>query len=175
MAADHSIREFRPELLPRRGEVIAWASALSVGGTWLLLAGRGQEVSPAVPILAIPLFLIALGISLSNWMDRQTVIQLAEDSVTFSNGLRHAHLKWAEIQQVQVLPAPWGRRVQVTGDQAHFSFRTLGLVKMRAEVRGRTGFAAGEQILQEIIAKGRLQEVERLTAWQPAGRYYVRE
>jgi hypothetical protein len=170
------VRDFRPELVSRRGELVAWGSALLVGGAWLALARSGQGVNPMVPILAVPLFLAALSISLGNWMERNTLLRLDREGVSFQNGLRNVALKWNEIHQVQVVPAQWSRKVRVVGEKGHFSFHTLGEVKVGGELKGRVGFAAGEIILKHILDRSGLREVAHPNAGrQGAGYYYTRE
>jgi hypothetical protein len=142
-----------------------------VGLSWYLLKRNGQSITLMVPLLAVPLFLAALSISLGNWMDRRTILRLDEAGVEFSNGLRHVRLGWEQIRRVSVLESPWGRKVQVLGDAAFFEFRTLGEVKVQGQLKGRVGFAQGEHILGSLIEKAGLHP-----SGGPAGNeVYVRE
>lgn len=165
------MQEFRPELLSRRGELIAWGSTLMVVIGWLVLRLSGQAVPGVVLFLGVFLLLAALSISLGNWMDRHTLIRLDEKGIEFANGLRHVHLPWGEIRQVRVLPSRWGNKVQVFGPRSYFYFRTLGEVKVQGEVKGRMGFEKGEEILRQIILNSHLHLVER----QGEGDYYARQ
>ena len=170
-----AIQEFRPELISRRGELIAWGSALLVGGAWSVLRHSPGYASRLVPILAVPLLIAALSISLGNWMDRHTLLHLDPEGVRFSNGLRHVQLQWDQIQQVRVLPAAWGKKVQVFGERVYFAFFTLGEVKAQGRVLGRTGIAAGESALQCILESAHLHEVHPLSPDRgQEGYYYVR-
>ena len=163
--------EYRPELLPRRGEMIAWGAALLALVAWALLLVLEIPVNFVFKLLAVFLLLSALAISLGNWTDRRTFIRLSADGVHFENGLRRAHLRWDEIRRVQVFPSAWGKKVHVLGEPAHFDFRTLGEVSLDGEIKGRMGFTDGELILQTILKKAALREIE-----QPGkGSYYVRE
>jgi len=164
-------RIYRPIHLSRRGEIIAWGSAVLLAGAWLILRITGQEVNFSVPILAIFVLLSALSISLGNWMDRKTLIKVKENAISFQNGLRDLELAWSEIKEVRVIPARWGKKVQVFGDRRYFAFQTLGEVKVGGEVKGRMGFPEGDEILRQIILKGGLQIVER----PGDGYYYVRQ
>lgn len=47
------------------------------------------------------------------------------------------------------------------GKSSHFSFNTLGEVQFRGELRGRTGFAQGEAILDSVIRSAGLLSVTR--------------
>lgn len=163
-------REYRPELIPRRGEWIAWGSALIVSASWIILRLNERPVFVAVPFLAVTLILAALSISLSNWMDRQTVIRLGEGGLEYDNGLRHVQLTWPEIHQVRVFPSRWGKKIQVFGERVYFSFRTLGEVHLQGELKGRMGFEKGEEILRQIVFSGGLQIMER----EGEESYYVR-
>lgn len=160
-------REYRPELLSRRGEFIAWGCGLLVCAAWLFLVATGNPVHRAIPFLAFFLVLSASGISLGNWMDRNTMIQIFSGGIHYQNGLRNASLKWLEISQVQVFPSNWGKKVRVLGDRSHFDFRTLGEVKISGETKGSMGFSDGELILKQIIEQSQVK-----LSRQDGGSYY---
>jgi hypothetical protein len=155
-------KEYRPELLNRRSELIAWGTAVLVNGAWLFLIFYSHWISYWLPILGIPLFLIAMGISLGNWMDRKTIMKLDENGIYFSNGLRKVKLDWDAIDEVRVLPAQWGQKVQVFGEEAYFAFHTLGEVTSNGRVLGQVGFKDGDRILEWILAKSNLIKREQL-------------
>ena len=143
-------RTYKPELLPRRGEIVAW---ILTGLGWLgviLLVSFGVTWYWAI-LFPTLLLLSALSISFGNWMDRHTVLQLDQAGVAFENGVRRVRFQWGEIVEVQVIPAVWGETIHVVGQSAHFRFNTLGEVKYQGEVRGRTGFAQGRDIFQTIL------------------------
>ena len=167
---------YKPELVSRRSELVAWLSAVLVNGTWIMLLLFGQPLSFWLPLLGIPLLLVSFGMSLSNWVDRKTVLKLDSEGVSFSNGLRNVRFKWLEIQEVRVLPAQWGQKVQVFSENAYFGFHTLGEVTANGKVLGRTGFVDGEQILADILDKAKLGEIEQVDIGdQQEGYYYSRE
>ncbi len=163
-------REFRPELLSRRGEVFAWVCAGLATLGWLVLAWTARPVSPVIPVVAVLLILSALVISLGNWADRSTRIRLDRTGIRFQNGLRKVELPWQDISEVRVIPSQWGKKVHVYGERRGFSFRTLAEVRVQGELKGRFGFAQGDEILRGIILNGGLEIVE-----QPGEEYtYVR-
>ena len=151
---------FTPELLPRRGE---WnAGVFALAATVGLFIIQTWAIVPAwVWIFVAFLYFSALSISLGNWVDRRTHLTLFLGGVAYENGLRRVRLGWDEIETVRVQPARWGRSVQVIGKSSHFSFNTLGEVKFRGELRGRTGFARGDAILDIVIRSAGLLSVTR--------------
>jgi hypothetical protein len=171
MSPEEPTLEYHPELLSRRGELFAWLSALMVISAWIILDVDRQPILRAVPWMAVILALVASGISLSNWMDRQTFIELEPGAIKFANGLRRVRIAWEDIRQVQVFPSAWGKKVRVIAEQAYFEFRTLGEITVQGEVKGRTGFTDGELILQRILEAAHLQETERTAT----GLIYARE
>ena len=151
--------EFRPELISRRGEWTAWGLALVASlGIWLL--NRSGYVPLWAWIFWAFLLFSGVSISLGNWLDRKSVIWLEADGIRFENGLRRVRLRWSEIRKVAVLPSRWGKSVQIIGEKSHFSFKTLGEVKFQGEVRGRTGFSDGQEILDIILHEANLELVE---------------
>ena len=171
-----ALREYRPTLISRRGELIAWISFFLVGTAWVILIFSGQGYCLVVPVLAIILLMAALSISLGNWMDRQTVLNLSKECVSYRNGIRNVEIRWENIQEVQVLPAQWGKKVHVLSDQAHFHFQMLGEVRVHGEIKGQVGFAEGDLILNEIIVRSKLHEIQSSEPDQAeAGVYYARD
>lgn len=151
---------YRPELLPRQGEINAWLFALLASLALGLLHQQG--VVPVFSwIFVIFLLVSALSISLGNWMDRRTVLRLASDGVAFENGLRRVHLMWPQINEVRIRPARWGEQIQVIGEQSHFSFNTLGELQFKGENRAKVGFAQGEEILKEILNASGLSKKQK--------------
>ncbi len=171
MSPEEPTQTYHPELLSRRGELLAWFSALLVISAWIILDVDRQPVMRLVPWMALFLALVASGISLSNWMDRHTFIEVEPGAIKFANGLRRVRIAWTDIRQVQVFPSAWGKKVRVIATQAYFDFRTLGEIKVQGEVKGRTGFTDGDLILQKILESAHLQETERTAS----GYYYARE
>jgi hypothetical protein len=79
-------------------------------------------------------------------------------------------LRWPDVRKVAVLPARWGKAVQVIGDTSHFGFKTLGEVRFQGEVRGHTGFSDGQAILEAILREAGLVLVEE----SDSAYYYAR-
>jgi len=151
---------YKPELLSRRGEYTAWALTFAAA-LGLYFLGLRQAVPFWAWFLGGLLAFSAASISLGNWMDRRTFISLDAGGVKYENGLRRTELSWMDIREVRCAPARWGTSVQVTGGQAHFAFSTLGEMQFQGQVRGRTGFAEGQQVLDEIIKSAGLTRMER--------------
>ena len=156
------VQVHHPELIPRRGEIIAWLLFAAILVTWLSLVMLSRPVHWGLPVLTVFLLLASLSISLGNWSDRNTHLGLDESGIAFTNGLRKVCLKWEEVREVRVHPAVWGKKVQVFGDKSYFDYHTLGEVKYQGEVKGRTGFMQGEAILQHILENSGLQVASQL-------------
>jgi hypothetical protein len=157
---DIGLRIYRPELQPRRSEFVAWGLALaSLAG--LLILNIGGMIFFWVLIFVGFLCFAALSISLGNWMDRKTEIQIDETGVGFQNGLRNVHMDWLAVTTVTTSPSRWGEKVQVVGNKSHFEFNTLGEVTFQQQVQGRVGFPRGNQIKDEILQKSGLTSVAK--------------
>lgn len=141
-----------------------------LAATWIVLDSRGFEVSWGILLAVVALGLVAASITLGNWMDRRTRLELGDTTLHFQNGLRNVKLTWDEVREVRVLPARWGKKVQVFSYHSYFSFQTLGEVRLMGEVKGWMGFARGEEILRQIILKSNLQIADH----PGEGYYYTR-
>ena len=160
-------QEHRPELISRNGERNAWLLTLVVALTVGVMYWRLGNVPTVAWIFFGFLVFAALSTSLGNRMDRNTVLRVDGNRVSFVNGVRRVEFTWDDIQKVNVIPLRWGKSVQVIGDGAHFEFRTLGEVQYQGEIRGRLGFAEGEAIFQHILEKTGLS-----LSKEEKGRYY---
>ena len=94
-------------------------------------------------------------------MDRKTLIRLEDKGVTYENGLRKTYNSWDAIREIHTAPARWGTSIQVIGLKSHFAFTTLGEMQFQGQVRGRTGFSEGAEILDRIIHSAGLTVVSR--------------
>jgi hypothetical protein len=171
MHSDSRTRDYRPELLSRRGELTTWVLGLAALAAWLVLALGGYRIHLVLPVVAVLLIFAAMGISLGNWMDRHSLIRIKSSGIEYRNGLRHTRLEWSEIVRVEVFAHKWGDKVRVLGESAHFDFRTLGEVEVHGEIKGRMGFMDGDYILQTILQEAHMKEVKH----DDTGYYYVRE
>ena len=158
------INTYRPELLSRRGEVTAWAFTLLLLGVLLVVRARLPDLSFGAYLFLGFFVFAALSISLGNWMDRQTELQFDAHGITYRNGLRHSSVTWAAVDKVSVTPSRLGDKVHVVGANSHFHFRLMGEIKYQGQTRGRVGFPDGEQILQTILERSGLQEIETAAA-----------
>lgn len=151
---------YKPQTLTRTGELNAWILFFVAAAGVFFLSLRAEVPQWAWFMVALLAF-SALSISLGNWMDRNTQIQISEEGISYKNGLRSVSFAWVEIDQVRVTPANWGRSVQVVARSAFFTYKTFGEMKFRDEVKSRTGFEEGDQILTEIIQQAGLANVEQ--------------
>ncbi len=166
-----SPQDYRPLLISRQGEYVAWALTLVILAA--VIAVRlilGSLVWGAYLFLGV-FFFLAFIISLGNWVDRKTVLRIDIHGVHFQNGLRNVPFAWEEIKNVHIMPQRWGQKIEVSGDSARFFFSTLGQVKVKGEIKGQVGFEEGEQILETIIQKSGLAKTED----SGPGYYYARD
>lgn len=164
--------EFRPVLLSRRAELLAWGLALIMLVTWWILQANQAPYTTAAVFLVVFLVFAAVGTSLSNWIERRSVLRIGENGVGFENGLRSVSFDWTDIQSIRVLPSQAGsKRVQVIGERAHFEFRTLAELKLSGVVKGQSGFAEGEDILDAILEKTQLPKQDSSAPYT----YYARD
>ncbi len=164
------VHRYRPELIPRRGEIVAWTCA----GMALLAAAILRFGGYAVPWGLTALLVLFLGsallISLGNFVDQHTQLTISPEGVSFENGLRKVKVAWEDVREVRVFPSRMGDKVQVFDAKSYFQFRTLGEVHMHGELKGRMGFAQGDSILRTLILQAGLRIVDRAGE----GYYYAR-
>lgn len=115
----------------------------------------------------------AVLLSLNSWNERKKFLRLDNAGVYFKNGLRQVDMKWEEISRVQVISGNIGDKIIVQSDNAMFIFHTLGEMKVKGEVKDRTGFERGQAILETILGRSGLAEMEKRQ--DNSSYYYARE
>jgi hypothetical protein len=166
----NSTHEFRPESISRRGEWMTWVLTVISLAALAFLHTQTAQVSIWYYIFVLFMLFTAASISLSNWMDRNTVLTLKPDGIDFRNGLRNVSLQWDQLSEVRVFPSRFGKQVYIQGEFSHFNFRTLSVLERKGEVRNQMGFAQGEHIIQQILTASRLEQVDQ----SGKGNYYAR-
>lgn len=134
------------------------------------MARQGSSLAGFMILFLVLFFFVAAGTSLSNWMERRSVLGIGPAGISFTNGLRQVSLAWDQIEEVHVLPGRWGKSVHVIGAEGHFHFQLGGKVVVMGQERERMGFSEGEQILGELFRQTDLKPVER----NRPGRFFVR-
>jgi hypothetical protein len=161
---------FQPETISRQGERNAWILTGFALIVELLLLWRLSSLPGWTTLLTAFLLFSAVFISLSNWVDRKTILILKPGSIEFQNGLRNISMPWDQVETVSVVADRWGRRVHVAGAQANFNFRMVSEIEIQGKIGGKMGFSKGETILKEIINASGLSLVDN----KNQDRYYAR-
>ena len=161
---------FQPTTIPRQGERNAWILTGFALIVELLLFWRFSSLPGWATLLTFFLLFSAVLISLSNWVDRKTILILKPSAVEFRNGLRNVTMQWDQVEMVSVVADRWGQRVHIAGTKGNFNFRMLSEVEIQGKVGGKMGFPKGEMILKEIIQASGLSLVEN----KDQDRYYAR-
>ena len=161
---------FQPETISRQGERNAWILTGFALIVELLLLWRLSSLPGWTTLLTAFLLFSAVFISLSNWVDRKTILILKPGSIEFQNCLRNISMPWDQVETVSVVADRWGRRVHVAGAQANFNFRMVSEIEIQGKIGGKMGFSKGETILKEIINASGLSLVDN----KNQDRYYAR-
>jgi len=162
-------REFRPEISSRRGEATAWVLAIALGAVLFVAIQSFGSLAWFIWFFEGFLVFSALVISLGNWVDRRSLIRIDDQGIALENGLRSVRLTWDDIQNVAVVNARAGKRIQVIGPTSHFTFKLLAESNLFGQ-NMRTGFADGQFILNTLLKKCGL----RLTNESQGMYYYAR-
>lgn len=147
---------YRPTLASRRGELIAWLTALGTGvGTAILALRLGQLPSLGLGLTLLLIFVSVL-ISFGGWMERNTALTLEEDRIHYRSPVRDVQLGWDEIKTLQALEAGRGWKIRVEGQEGQFSFRTASSLRFGSFDEMPLGFSEGEQLAGYIRAQAGL-------------------
>jgi len=152
-------KSYRPEISNRNPEFIAWGLALATLFAVIVLGSRQEIPAWAWFLLALFIFSGAV-ISLGNWVDRNTLLEIDKESVHFVNGLRDVTMQWQEIEHLWEGKGRVGMMVQVLSLTGHFSFILPSEMKFQGEVKSKVGFSEGAEIRDQIIKLAGLNETK---------------
>lgn len=159
--SDLRLGTYRPTLASRRGELIAWLSALGTGvGTAILALRLGQLPSFG---LGLTLFLIFVSILISfgGWMERNTALTLREDGIHYRSPVRDVEMGWDEIVRLRAEGAGRGWKIRVEGREGQFSFRTASSLRLGTYDEMPLGFSEGERLAGIIRSRAELSPPAR--------------
>jgi hypothetical protein len=115
---------FRPFPPNRRGEFIAWSSAVVVGLVTGLLSWQSGRISSLAIFLFVFFSLSAIIISFGNWMEAHTLIRLSPEHVVYQSPVRKVTLALNDVRELWVSSAGRGWRIAVRGEGGYFSYRS---------------------------------------------------
>ena len=166
-------QEFQPLRTSPRLEILLWGASVLVVSLAVFVPGYLSNAGFCINTLLFFSILSAILLSLNSWNERKKLLRLDNGGVSFRNGLRQVEMKWDEISRVQIIPSNIGDKIIVQSENTMFIFHTLGEMKVKGEVKDRTGFEQGQAILETILGRSGLAEMERRQ--DNSSYYYVRE
>lgn len=107
------------------------------------------------------LLVVALAISLSQWLEGRTVITVMHDGIQFQSPLRKLKLRWSEIDELWCGKIQGGWRFMVSGLQAAFRFQSLIVLRSGTGKQVRSGFEEGQKIAHHIFRAAGLSHQEQ--------------
>jgi hypothetical protein len=157
---------FQPNPPKRRGELIAWTSAVALGIMNVALFRLANRFQLFGLILFLFFALAALLISFGNWMDANTKIYIDSERVHYANPLRDVNLKGTSIEELWTEKSGKAWRVAVFGGGKYFTYSTETELGGGSKSPMRIGIKGGERLARMIRELGRLRApIEERNAW----------
>ncbi len=149
---------FHPAEPNRRGERAAWLLTLAVIAVAGFAAWRTGRLPPLSMFFAFFFGAAAILISLGNWMDVNTRIEVDEAGLRYRSPVRQVRLGWGEVEEVYAMPAGQGWRVTVSGAGHSFGLRTASELTFAGWGNLAYGFPQGERLVRLILGQAGLAE-----------------
>jgi hypothetical protein len=147
---------FRPLPPNRRGEIIAWSSAVVVGLVSGALFWQGRQISSLGIFLFIFFSLSALLISFGNWMESHTLIRLSSEQVVYHSPVRKVTLALDDVRELWVSSAGRGWRIAVRGEGGFFTYRSAARLGGRLNQAIYIGIEHGDRLAGLIRSMAQL-------------------
>lgn len=114
---------FEPASASRRGELIAWGSAVVIG----LLLTIFYFVTREIQCLTAGLFIFFLGaailITFGLWVDSKTFANVSPEGLQYKSPFRDVKLQWDQVEEVRAMEAGTVWRVVILGAGRYFRIR----------------------------------------------------
>ena len=161
--------EFRPLTGSRQIEYILWGAVGLFIGLIIFIPGYVQDLNFWSWVLGLFFVAAAFSISINNWNMKHTKIMLFPDEIQHYSKLRNVSIKWKDINRVQVNHGRLGDKIIVSGETGAFFFDSLSEIKVKGDVKEKTGFEKGEEILDTILSQAGFSEMDKK---EGSGFYY---
>jgi hypothetical protein len=116
---------FQPASTSRKGELIAWGSALATGLILAIFYFTTREIQFLTAGLL--LFFLAAGVMITFglWADSRTSAKISPDYLHYQSPFRNVKLEWDQVEEVRAAEAGAVWRVIVIGANRYFRIRVL--------------------------------------------------
>jgi hypothetical protein len=118
-------KTFQPAAGSRKGELIAWGSALVVGLVLTIFYFATREIQCLTGGLFVFFLIAGLLITFGLWVDSKTFAKVSPDGLHFKSPFRNVNLNWDQVDEVRAIKAGTVWRVIVKGGGRYFRLRVL--------------------------------------------------
>lgn len=141
---------FRPQQSARKGELIAWGSAILIALALVIYYVRIRQVQFLT--FGMFLFFLASGvlISFGIWTDARTSVKISVDRIHYKSPFRDVDLKWENISSLIASKSGEIWKITVTGSDQYFSFRASDGPLPENNPRGFLVLPEGDRIVRLI-------------------------
>jgi hypothetical protein len=116
---------FQPAYANRRGELIAWISAVVIGLLLTIFYFVTREVQCLTAGLFIFFLAAALLITFGLWVDSKTFAKVSPQYLHYKSPFREVRLEWDQVEELRAIEAGSVWRVVVFGAGRYFRIRVL--------------------------------------------------
>lgn len=116
---------FQPGSASRKGQLIAWGSALVIGLILTILYFTTLETQCLTGALFIFFLIAGFLITFGLWVDSKTIVLVSPKFLHYKSPFRNVKLAWEQVEQVRAVEAGDVWRVAVIGLNRYFRIRVL--------------------------------------------------
>lgn len=151
---------FLPQQSSRKGELIAWGSAILIALALIIYYVRIREIQFLT--LGMFLFFLASGflISFGIWMDARTSVKISFDRLHYKSPLRDVNLSWDDLYSLRASNAGQVWKITVTGSEGYFSFRVFDGAIPETNPRGFLVLPEGDRLVRLICGMAELSSAK---------------
>lgn len=114
---------FQPAPASRKGELIAWGSAVAIGFVLAIFYFTTREIQCLTGGLFIFFLASGLLITFGLWVDSRTVAKVTAEYLHYKSPFRDVQLEWDQVEEVRALDAGSVWRVVIIGNNKYFRIR----------------------------------------------------
>lgn len=152
-----SERSFLSGSTSRKGEIIAWGSAVAVGLPLAVFYFTTREVQCLTAGLFVFFISAAVLITFGLWADARTFARVTPQNLHYKSPFRSVNLTWDQVDEVRAADAGAVWRVVVIGANRYFRLRVLREEDSSESKRRFLVFPQADQLIRIICGMAKLR------------------
>jgi hypothetical protein len=153
---------FQPNVVPRKGGIIAWMATLLVGVVVILSEVQSGQVPCMTLGLFLFFFLAAVLITFSYWVESKTIIHVTPSQLSYRSPFRRNLQNWDQIFEITASKAGHFWQVVIRGEVLFFSIKVSAKDTLKTQSASILELPQGDRLVRIICGMSDLSQMKKV-------------